>query len=235
MILGQWHEVAGMKGLGLIQTIENLNIRSYYEVVMDEEMGVLPVYKKAMEDVSEADLEAASTRLELEYGDGIHLEFLTKDYVVTNKGVFKDTREPASQIISALLIQYCLSDTASRPKGNFVSIGQLAGPGSRIGGFFNSEILPAMDKKYSKDLKKLENRALKLHAKKDDIRLSGGVSYIFEPLKHISVKLVFYPGDDEFGAGGSILLDSTATDFVGFETLAFLVVLLFRKLNEEKL
>ena len=87
-----------------------------------------------------------------------------------------------------------------------------------------------MDNEFSKDLKKLETRAFKLGAKKDDIELSGGVSFIFEPLKYIPVKLVFYPGDNEFRAGGSILLDASATDFVGFETLAFLVTMLFRML-----
>ena len=107
---------------------------------------------------------------------------------------------------------------------------RLAGPGSGIGGYFNSEILRPMDKEFSKDMHKLETRALELGAQKDDIELMGGVSFIFEPLKHIPVKLVFYPGDDEFSAGGSILLDPSATDFVGFETLAFLVTILFRKL-----
>jgi len=46
---------------------------------MDSERGVLPVYKKAMEDVAEADLEGASTKLDLEYNNGIHLEFLLQD------------------------------------------------------------------------------------------------------------------------------------------------------------
>ena len=55
---------------------------------------------------------------------------------------------------------------------------------------------------------------------------------IFEPVKHIPVKIIFYPGDDEFSAGGSLLLDSSATDFLGFETLAFLVTILSRKLTE---
>jgi len=184
-----------------------------------------------MKDVATADLERAADRLELEYDEGVHLEFLLQSYVVTNKGVFKESGEPASQIISALLIQYCLSNTASRPTGNFVSMSQLAGPGSGIGSYFNSEILTPMDKEFSKDIKKLKTRAFKLGAKKDDIALSGGVSFIFEPLKHIPVKLVFYPGDDEFSAGGSILLDASATDFVGFETLAFLVTILFRSIH----
>ena len=91
-----------------------------------------------------------------------------------------------------------------------------------------------MDKKFSNDVEKLEIRSFKLGAKIDNETVSGGVSYIFEPLKHIPVKLVFYPGDDEFSVGGSILLDASATDFVGFETLAFLVTILFRKLIEGK-
>lgn len=40
-------------------------------------------------------------------------------------------------------------------------------------------------------------------------------------------------GDDEFSAGGSILLDTSATDLLGFETLAILVTILFRKLTEK--
>ena len=197
---------------------------------MDKKKGVLPVNELAMADVATADLKGSADRLELEYDEGIHLDFLLQSYVVTNSGVFKESGEPASQIISALLIQYCLSNTASRPTGNFISMGQLAGLGSGIGSYFKSEILTPMDKEFSKDIAKLEERAFKLGAKKDDIELSGGVSFIFEPLKHIPVKLVFYPGDDEFSAGGSILLDASATDFVGFETLAFLVTILFRKL-----
>jgi hypothetical protein len=146
--------------------------------------------------------------------------------------VFEETGEPVSQAISALLIQYCLSNTASRPTGNFISISQLAGPGSGIGSYFNSEILTPLDREFSKDIRELENRAFKLGAKKDNLSLSGGVSFIFEPLKHIPVNLVFYPSDDEFSAGGSVLLDESATDFIGFETLAVLVTILFRKLIE---
>ncbi|MEN8226375.1 MAG: DUF3786 domain-containing protein [Bacteroidota bacterium] len=85
------------------------------------------------------------------------------------------------------------------------------------------------------NIEKLKTRAFKLGAIEDDIALSSGVSFIFEPLKHIPVKLVFYPGDHEFSAGGSILLDASATDLVGFETLAFLVTMLFRKLIDGNL
>jgi hypothetical protein len=202
---------------------------------MDNERDFLPVYKKAMDDVAVADLEGAAERIELKFDDGIHIDFLLQAYVVTNKGVFKESGDSASQIISALLIQYCLSNTASRPTGEFVNMGQLAGPGSGIGGLFNNRILAPIDKEFSRNIEKLETRALKLGAKKDDIALSGGVSFIFEPLKHIPIKLIFYPGDDEFSAGGSILFDASATDFIGFETLAFLVTMLFRKLVEGKL
>ena len=199
---------------------------------MDKDNGILPVYKLAMEDVTKADLKASADRLELEYDNGVHLNFLMKSYVVTNKGVFKANGESASQIISALLIQYCLCKTQSRPTGNFVSMSELAGPGSGIGSYFANEFLAPMDKKFSNDLENLEKTAFKLGAEKDDIQLSGGVSYIFEPLKHIPVKLVFYPGDEEFSAGGSLLLDASATDFLGFETLAFMVTRLSRKLTE---
>jgi hypothetical protein len=58
---------------------------------------------------------------------------------------------------------------------------------------------------------------------RDRFLVSGGLSFIFEPLKLIPVQLVFYPADDEFSAGGSILLDASATEFLGFETLAFLM------------
>lgn len=201
---------------------------------MDKENSILPVFKLAMEDVATANLKESADRLELEYDEGIHLNFLLQPYVVTNKGVFKESGDCASQIISALLIQYCLSNTTSRPKGNFVSMGQLAGPGSGIGSYFTRELLAPMDKKFSNDLEKLEIRSFKLGAKIDNEAISGGVSYIFEPLKHIPVKLVFYPGDDEFSAGVSILPDASATDFIGFETLAFLVTILFQKLIEGK-
>ena len=199
---------------------------------MDKENSILPVFKLAMEDVRTANLKEFADRLELEYDEGIHLDFLLQSYVVTNKGVFKETGEHASQIISALLIQYCFSNTKSRPTGNFVSISQLAGPGSGIGSYFTNEFLIPMDKKFSNDIEKLERVAFKLGAKKDDVMVSGGVSFIFEPLKHIPVQLVFYPADDEFSAGGSILLDASATDFLGFETLAFLLTIFFRKLTE---
>ena len=72
---------------------------------MDKEMDVLPVNKLAMEDVATADLEGAAARLELEYDEGVHLDFLLQAYVVNNKGVLKESGEPASQIISALLIR----------------------------------------------------------------------------------------------------------------------------------
>lgn len=200
---------------------------------MNKENSILPVFKLAMEDVRTASLKESAGRLELVYDNGIHLDFLMQSYVVTNNGVFKESGEQASQIISALLIQYCLSDTKSRPTGDFVSMGQLAGAGSGIGSYFGNEFLAPMDKKFSNDIERLESAAFELGAKKDDVQLSGGVSFIFEPLKHILVKLVFYPADDEFGAGGSLLLDASATDFLGFETLAFLVTIFSRKLTKK--
>ena len=48
---------------------------------------------------------------------GAHLDFLLQSYTVTNKGVFKEPGEGGSQIITALLIQYCLSNTKSRSTG----------------------------------------------------------------------------------------------------------------------
>ena len=69
-----------------------------------------------------------------------------------------------------------------------------------------------MDKKFSNDIEKLERAKFKLGAKKDDVLVSGGIRFIFEPLQHIPVKWVFYPADDEFIAGGSILLDASATN-----------------------
>lgn len=202
---------------------------------MNKENSILPVFKLAIEDVRTANLRESAGRLGLVYDNGIHLNFLLQSYVVTNNGVLKKSGEHASQIISALLIQYCLSNTNSRPTGDFVSMSQLAGAGSGIGSYFNNEFLGPMDKKFSNDIKKLESAAFELGAKKDDVQLSGGVSFIFEPLKHIPVKLVFYPADDEFGAGGSLLLDASATDFLGFETLAFLVTLFSRKLTKRDL
>lgn len=200
---------------------------------MDKDNAILPVYKLAMEEVATANLKASAQRLELEYDEGVHLDFLSRSYVVTNKGVFKENREHASQIISALLIQYCLSDTQSRPTGNFVSMSQLAGPGSGIGSYFANEFMTNMDRKFSNNIEKLERVVAEFSGEKADVLISGGVSFIFEPLKHIPLNLVFYPADDEFGAGGSILLDETATDFLGFETLAFLVTIFLRKLVEK--
>jgi len=200
---------------------------------MNKENSVLLVYKLAMEDVKPANLKEAADRLELEYEEGIQIDFLLKSYVVANKGVLKENGEQASQIISALLIQYCLSNTTSRPTGDFVSMNQLAGPGSGIGDYFANDFATAMDKKFSDDIEKLEQASFKLGAKKDDVLLSGGVSFIFEVLKHLPVKLVFYPADDEFSAGGSILLDASATDFLGFETLAFMLSIFLKKLTEK--
>ncbi len=100
-------------------------------------------------------------------------------YTITNKGVFKQNGEHASQIISALLIQYSLSNSKSRPTGNFVNISHLAGPGSGIGSYFTNEFLTPMDKKFSHDIEKLESIALKFGAKKDDICGSGvSASYL---------------------------------------------------------
>ena len=141
------------------------------DIIMDKENSILPVFKLAMEDVRTANLKECADRLELEYDEGIHLDFLLQSYVVTNKGVFKESGEQASQIISALLIQYCLSNTKSRPTGNFVSISQLAGPGSGIGGYFTNEFLIPMDKKFSNDIEKLERAAFKLAAKKANLKL----------------------------------------------------------------
>ena len=50
---------------------------------MDKESSVLPVFKLAMEDVRTANLKESADRLELEYDEGIHLDFLLQSYVVT--------------------------------------------------------------------------------------------------------------------------------------------------------
>jgi len=112
-----------------------------------------------LEDVRAANLKESAGRLGLVYDNGIHLDFLLQSYVVTNNGVFKESGEHTSQIVSALLIQYCLSDTKSRPTGDFVSMSQLAGAGSGIGSYFANEFLVPMDKKFSNDIEKLESAA----------------------------------------------------------------------------
>ncbi|MDR2349869.1 MAG: DUF3786 domain-containing protein [Deltaproteobacteria bacterium] len=156
-------------------------------------------------------------------GGGAVVNFLGRDYVITEEGVRALDGKPSRPNDRSILIHYAISKAGGEPGKEFLSLHQLPGhirgnrdPGKDI---LNKELVRrfegASNPDFERAAKKVGGTFLGEHP-------SGGKHWHFDALPKLHMRAVFSEADDEFPVDLRVFFDSGALDHMGFECLAFL-------------
>ncbi|MDR2612430.1 MAG: DUF3786 domain-containing protein [Deltaproteobacteria bacterium] len=190
----------------------------------ERESGYEKNYRRLVPGLKGRDFAECARRLGLrEIRGGVEVDFLGKAYRVTEDGVEPLEGGPSRPNRRSLLIHYVLSEGSGEPAADFLSLEQLSGvlrgrrePGSE---FLNA----AIERSFAEGGRVLFARAARsLGGEPLGAHPSGGDLWLFRVLPGIRMQVVFSEADDEYPAEARVLFDSHATEYMGFECLAFL-------------
>ncbi|MDR3154322.1 MAG: DUF3786 domain-containing protein [Deltaproteobacteria bacterium] len=202
---------------------------------MERENGYEKNYLRLVPGLKGCDFAECAPRLGLRaFQGGVEVEYLGRAYRVTEEGVAPLDGGPSDPNHRSTLIHYVLSPGSGEPAGDFLSLAQLPGVlrGRRSpGSDFLSE---AIEKAFGEDGDALFARAAEsLGGEFLGDHPSGGRLWLFRALPRIHMQVVFAEADEEFPAEARVLFDSHATEYLGFECLAFMHGALGDALAEE--
>jgi hypothetical protein len=191
---------------------------------MEPESGYEKNYRRLAPGLKGHDFAGCAGRLGLKpVPEGLEAEYLGRTYRLTEDGVFPVDGADSDPNHRSALIHYALSPGSGDPSEEFLTLFQLPGvfrsskqPGSD---FLNAAIEKAFgaggDALFAKAAERLGGEFLGDHP-------SGGRLWLFKVLPRIHMQVVFCEADDEYPVDARVLIDSHATEYVGFEVLAFM-------------
>jgi hypothetical protein len=199
-----------------------------------QKSGYEKIYDWVAESLNNADLAANAGPLGLEpWPDGgVVVNLFGRKYLVDNKGVRALDGLPTSFNHLSLAGHYAMSQGRRPASNDFVKLSALSGlpAGTGQGTFDRDAISKPLARRFGHDPDGLEKVALKIGGRVE-LRVPGQVSkYIFEPFPRIPIKLVFEEPDEEYDPEFLILYDSSCSDYMEFEALAFLGGVLMKEL-----
>ncbi|MDR1314943.1 MAG: DUF3786 domain-containing protein [Deltaproteobacteria bacterium] len=191
---------------------------------MERDSGYEKNYQRLAPGLVGCDFAECAPRLGLKaVPGGVEAEYLGRAYRVTEGGVEPLDGEYADPNHRSTLVHYALSKGDGPPAEDFLGLMQLPGvlrgrksPGSE---FLSASIERAFGGKghelFAKAAESLGGEFLGVHP-------SGGKLWLFKALPRIHMQVVFSEADDEFPVEARVLFDSHATEYLGFECLAFM-------------
>lgn len=182
--------------------------------------------EELLDEVSRLDLQTVSSgiggRVE---GDSLIIRFMGRDVVVKTTGI-----DGGLDIWDKLLILMYIRNAGNKPiSGKWVAFRDLK-DGSIKSEAFRNGCERQLAKMFNDDKDGLLRRLYCLGA--EVVKgFSTGYSYVIYPLPKIPFLILLWPKDEDFEATSSILLDSTATDYLDVEALTFLGQALVRAIK----
>ncbi|MCJ7772034.1 MAG: DUF3786 domain-containing protein, partial [Desulfobacterales bacterium] len=152
---------------------------------------------------------------------------------VSKTGVRRLDDQKFSDAIGSVLIHYILKGSLSRPRGQFVTFMELAGPLFKQGSYSKDALERPIIKRFQGRVPELLAVASSVGGRQGGEAGLGSVSLIFDLLPHIPLQLIFYDRDDEFHARATLLFDLNATRLIDFEVLAVLVTIFVQSLTKD--
>jgi hypothetical protein len=168
---------------------------------------------------------AEATGCSFETTDGyesIVVRMLMRDYVLQKDGLFEHGSHCRDVWAKIIICDY-LRRKGTRPlTGDLITLGHFPRTASHVKAFQgNAE--KNISERFGKDLQGLEQRCLELGG----IETAGGVkadfNCRFDLLPHVQLFLSFWQADEEFHADCKLLFDSSASDHIDIEYLAYLI------------
>lgn len=191
------------------------------------------IYQDLVGRLANADIAAAAQRLGLAMNDAgkIEVPFFGAAYQVSREGVRRSDGKKFPDAMGSALIHYVLKGSCCRPKGQFVTLAELAGPLFKHGGYSGSALERPIIKRFQGHVPELLAAVASIGGHQGGDAGLGAVSLIVELLPHVPLQLVFYDRDDEFPARATLLYDANATQMIDFEVLAVLVTVFVQYLT----
>jgi hypothetical protein len=185
--------------------------------------GVELAFDLAREDLSRADPQrlCAASGASFDPQRGILLPFLNRAYRISHPEglVYREDGQEEQQRVSVLLLHYLLRERPLATMGSDVDFRSLPGGMSYIGPY-TQRTISRLTREFGSDPMLLTTAAAALRA--TPLADSGDVAFQIEALPSISVKVVFWKGDDEFPASATILYDASVTERLSTEDVVVL-------------
>lgn len=188
------------------------------------------IYEALLPKLAECNLAESAARFNLPIdSDGqITINFLKRDYLITNTGVIPADGKPVNINNRSILIHYVLSQGTGDPVYLFKHLFRMTTIFS-CGDTGKANMMDApLIKAFGNDVDKLDKTIIKLGGEPELSRDSYSRSWLLEVLPKIPVKFIYREADDDFPVEIQTLFDESAPEFLEFECLAFLCGCLVR-------
>lgn len=187
--------------------------------------GYEQIYLDLVKSLTDFDLPGNAPHLGLRLNpEGqVAVRFLGRDYLVDAGGARPlDGRAVGVNHLS-LVVHYAMSPGRGEPSGQYLPLKRMTGMVEGRGAWENDGVSRPLIRKFNGDLSALEAAAARLDGEYAGPDESGGLTWVFHPFPKVPLKLIHHPADEEFPAEFRLLFDSSATAFMEFEALGFLV------------
>jgi len=201
----------------------------------DYEYGYKLAYKLACEQLAEVDgieqqcLKSGARYLEIDSQKVIIIEYLNQSYQITlpDIGISLMESEEKIPIRDRILILHYLTSAKGIPITNkVIAYKQLPEGSNYFPTFYKRAIKPLVDH-FGKQPHLLIDAAGKLGGHKVDY---GDVAVTINAFSRVPITLVLWQGDEEFLPRGSILFDTTISDYLSTEDINVLCEIIAWKL-----
>ncbi|MDR2405843.1 MAG: DUF3786 domain-containing protein [Deltaproteobacteria bacterium] len=189
-----------------------------------EGQGYEQNYQGLIKELKGCDFQESAKRLGLKaLENGAEASFMGRDFIITEDGVVAKDGLDSNPNYRSILIHYVLSKGEGEPGEEFLSLFQLPGVlRSRRQQNWKTLLDGPLFEAFGDGHHKFAPAAEALGGSYLGHHEAGGHLWEFQVLPKIRMRLVFEEADDEFPMQVRSMFDSRATDFLGFECLAFL-------------
>ena len=190
------------------------------------------IYEALLPKLAECNLLESAARLGLNIDSNgqITINFLKRDYLITNTGVTPIDGEPVNINNRSILIHYVLSQGTSDPVYLFKPLFHMTTVFSSADNGKASMMDAPLIKTFGNDINQLEETIIKLGGKPQISKEPYSQCWLLEVLPKIPVKIIYREADEDFPLEIQTQFDESAPEFLEFECLAFLCGSLVRAL-----
>lgn len=160
--------------------------------------------------------------------DALKITYLGKEVTLSREG-FRDELDVMDKL---LILTYVKKAGCGAPSGTWVAFRDLRDGMIRAEGFHSACEIP-LAKIFDHAGEILIHRLSALGAEKVE-GFSTDLSYKIRLLPNIPFLVLLWPGDEEFESDCTVLMDSTATDFIDVEALLYLGIALVRAIKDSR-
>ena len=188
-------------------------------------------YRRRMDALAGADLtvQAPALGLAADAAGRVSVRFFNRDFLVTGQAIEPVDGRPVSLDHKSVLAHYLTSRGRGRPTGEYLPIGRLTGVVS-TGGSPSDNLIAPLTEKFGGRYELFRQAALKIGGREEGRSPAGGESWLFPALPLLPVRVIFFEADEEFPAEVKVLFDASAVDFVAYEVLELMEMVLVEEL-----